>query len=121
MADEGFNVSVWRRGRVVFTTAALLSFLVLLMHHGFVTNPGGGGAEGWFLLVAPALGPFVGLFGPYIGYEADSFGECVLVAIPVLLACAAHPVRPGWVTGVVSVGGVFVWVVLGLAYINQGC
>jgi hypothetical protein len=37
------------------------------------------------------LGPFVGLWGPVIGYEADSVGYILATGLPLLVMIGSHP------------------------------
>ena len=70
-------------------------------------------------LLGPFLGPFVGLFGPMIEFEASSVGYCLVTGLPLLGMVLAHPLRPSWWTGILSAVGLSFWFLLGLVYIHQ--
>jgi hypothetical protein len=61
-------------------------------------------------------GPFAGLWATATWGWADAIGWAAACGV----AMAAHPVRPGWVTGAISAVGVGAWVLLGFALTYDG-
>jgi hypothetical protein len=110
---------VWRRLKVVAPVTAVLWLGVLFFNAGIAALP----IVTWDMrvvfLLGPLAGPFVGLAGPVIGFEADPLGYCLLAGLPLLGMIVAHPLCPRWWTGLVSAAGLFVWVLLGLSFIHQ--
>jgi hypothetical protein len=70
-------------------------------------------AEVWASILA---GPFAGLWATATWGPADAVGWAAACGV----AIAAHPVRPAWYTGVVTLVGVAVWVLLGFALTYDG-
>jgi hypothetical protein len=61
-------------------------------------------------------GPFAGLWATATWGTADALGW----AGGCLVAIAAHPLRAGWLTGLITVAGVLLWVLLGLILTFDG-
>ncbi len=108
-------VSVGRRLRVIGPTLGLMALWVLWFNSGFVGLPS----------VTPdmsavfLLGPFVGLVGPVIGFDADPLAYCIATGLPLLAMIASHPAYPRWWTGILCVAGVLLWFLLSMSFIHQ--
>ncbi len=111
--------SVGRRVRVVGPTLGLMTLWVLWFNGGFVGLPGITPAMSAVFLLGPFAGPFVGLLGPVIGFEADPLSYCFATGLPLLAMIASHPVYPRRGTGILCVVGVFLWFLLGMSFIHQ--
>ena len=112
-------MELWRRARVVGSVTAFLSLWVVFFDGDLATLPGVSCSQRAVFLLGPYAGPFVGLFGPVIGFDADPPEYCLTFGIPLLAMIATHPLRPSWASGLVSTAGLFVWFVMGLSFIHQ--
>jgi hypothetical protein len=73
-------------------------------------------------LAAPQLWAFI-MAGPFTGlWTVSSWGpnDALGWAVVCVLAIAVHPLRAGWVTGVISTAGVGLWILLGLMLTFDG-
>ncbi len=107
---------VLRRVKVVgigFGLGALLSAMAACSGASKMGWSSGVSAEVWASVLA---GPFAGLWGTATWGWADAAGWAMACSV----AIAAHPVRPGWLTGSISAAGVGLWVMLGFALTYDG-
>jgi hypothetical protein len=70
-------------------------------------------------LLGPYAGPFVGFWGPIIGFEVPSLVRMCATGLPLLAMIASHPVYPRWWTGMLCVVGVLFWFLLSMSFIHQ--
>ncbi len=68
------------------------------------------------LCLSTMAGPFAGLWATSTWGRADAVGWAAACG----LAIAAHPVRAGWLTGLVTAAGVTLWVLFGLVLTYDG-
>ena len=105
-------VSVGRRLRVIGPTLGLMALWVLWFNSGFVGLPSVTPDMSAVFLLGPFAGPFVGLVGPVIGFDADPLAYCIATGLPLLAMIASHPAYPRWWTGILCVAGVLLWFLL---------
>jgi hypothetical protein len=83
---------------------------------------GMGGRYGWGLDTYLSVWVSV-LAGPFAGLWATNFWDwphALIWALTCGVAIAAHPIRPGGITGLLSTIGVIVWIFWGLALTYEG-
>ncbi len=115
--DEELSPS--QRLRVVGPAFGAFVLFVFVFNGELARHPSVTSAMSAVFLLGPFAGPFVGLFGPVIGFEADSLEYCLLTGLPLLAMIASHPINPRPWTGVLCVVGVLFWFLLAMSYIHQ--
>jgi hypothetical protein len=117
---EGFEVaSSIQRVKVIGPTLSLMTLLVLWINGGIVALPGVTPAMAAVFLLGPYAGPFVGFWGPVIGFDADPPGYMLATGLPLLAMILSHPVYPRWWTGTLCVVGMVLWFGLSMGFIHQ--
>lgn len=97
------------------------AFLAGAVQSALAASSGGSGMN-WSLAETAEVWASV-LSGPFSGLWATatwSVYDAILWGLACGTAILAHPLRPGWVSGVVSTASVAVWVFLGLALTYDG-
>lgn len=110
---------MWQRLRVIVPAFGAFALFVFVFNGELLLDPSVTPAMSVVFLLGPFAGPFVGLFGPVIGFEADSLGYCLLTGLPLLAMIASHPIDPRPATGVLCVVGVLFWFLLAMSFIHQ--
>ena len=100
-------------------TLGLMTLWVLWFNGGIATLPVVTPAEDAVWLLGPFAGPFVGLLGPVVGFEADPLGYCLALGLPLIALIASHPAYPRWWTGLLCVAGTLLWFLLSMSYLHQ--
>ena len=111
--------SVGRRVRVIGPTLGLMALWVMWFNGDLVGLPSVTPAMSVVFLLGPFAGPFVGLWGPVIGFEADPLGYCLAASLPLLAMIVSHPAYPRWWTGILCVVGTLLWFLLSMSFIHQ--
>ncbi len=108
-----------RRTRVLIPGLAIASAAVLFFDGMISLQPDLTWGMRAVFLFGPYAGPFVGWFGPVIGFEAGDPWFMLLAALPLLALIVSHPLYPHRLTGLLSAVGLFLWFLFGLSFIHQ--
>lgn len=111
--------SVGRRVRVIGPMLGLMALWVLWFNGGLASLSSVTPAMSAVFLLGPFAGPFVGFWGPVIGFEADSVVFMCAAGLPLLGMIVSHPVHPRLWTGVICVVGTLLWFLMSMSFIHQ--